>query len=548
MVWGIWYVRMVRNFDASMRVINLSIGFDYGVYWYPCSCDEWKPAVQQAVSDALADGIVTFAATGNEVRCGGICAPACVSSAVKVAANYDSHYGFVDHGVCGDPNALPYRVTCFSNQTNDCDYLLAAPGYDITVGGFSGDGTSQATAHCSGVAALMFEKNACGSLDAYAAKATIFNAATEYWWAYPYCAMPPQPRHLNALAAVNAVPAGPCGSVGDLDCDGTVSLLDYERFESCMTGPGTGPVAGACACADYPSSPPDGDVDLRDFAVFQAAFTGYGEGACCHWNGACTEGPVIDCMNTPGAAYQGHETTCATVQCPLPNWGACCDVATQACIESTREDCVWAEGFYMGDGTDCATADCPTPRYQNVIDPLLSYTSAGPGRQLGDDITLSGAGPYSLAFYDLGVFGGGGGSFDVTVGLYTDCPGTGGTLIPGTERTFVNNADYGSPVFLQATFNPSVPIPKSFWMVATFSTNQAGWFRAEEAEIGFTANRFGRNDPPWVCNYWFGGTPYAGFWANVGCVESRAAAGYPDEATATPVTAPASRPGGADKP
>ena len=57
-------------------------------------------------------------------------------------------------------------------------------------------------------------------------------------------------------------------------------------------------------------------------------------------------------------------------------------------------------------------------------------------------------------------------------------------------------------------------------MVVTFSTSQAGWFRAEAAETGFTADLFGMNDPPWVCSYWWGGppNPYAGFWANVGCI------------------------------
>lgn len=229
---------------------------------------------------------------------------------------------------------------------------------------------------------------------------------------------------------------------------------------------------------------------------------------------------MIDCLDDLGAAYQGHGTTCVTVECPLPNWGACCDITAQTCTESTEEDCVWGDGFYLGDGTACAAADCPTARYHNVIDPLTSYSSAGTGLQLGDDITLSGAGAYLLAYYNVGVYGGGGGTFDVTVGLYTACPGSGGTLIPDTEHTFAGNPDNGSPVFLQATFNPGVSVPNSFWMVTTFSNLSAGWFRAEQAEIGYTANLFGRNNPPWVCNYWFGGTPYAGFWGGVGCVDA----------------------------
>ena len=65
-------------------------------------------------------------------------------------------------------------------------------------------GTSEATAHCSGVAALMFSKNACGSLSAFDAREVIYNNAWDIWWGYPYCPLEPQPRHVNALAAVDA--------------------------------------------------------------------------------------------------------------------------------------------------------------------------------------------------------------------------------------------------------------------------------------------------------------------------------------------------------
>lgn len=524
---AIRYVVARRLGDPSIRVINLSLGGGE----FACNCDfdaGFTRDLATAISDAAQAGIITFAATGNEVVCGGIGAPACVTDAVRVAASYDAHYSTTDFGDCGDFSPPAYWITCFSNIVEDCNSLIAAPGYDIKLWAntpyeFSGDGTSQATAHCSGVAALMFEKNACGSLDAYSARNIIFNTASEHKWAFPRCPLPPEPRHVNALAAVNAVSAGTCGSVGDLDCDGVVSAFDFQRFDGCMTGPGGGSVTGFCSCADFPQSPPDGDVDLRDFAAFQLAFTGYGQGACCHSDATCTEEHVNDCLNEFGAAYQGHGTSCATSDCPSPTSGACCDVTTLACTQTQANICAFSNGFFLGGGTTCATATCPTARYRNVIDPLTNYTSCGPGLQLGDDMTLSGSGPYSLAFYDAGVFGGGGGPFNATVGLYTNCPGSGGTLIPGTEHAFTNNPDNGSPVFLQMTFNPPVPIPNSFWMVITFSTPEAGWFRAEQAEIGTTENLFGRNDPPWACNYWFGGSPYAGFWANIGCVDTQGA-------------------------
>ncbi|UCC29652.1 MAG: hypothetical protein JSU86_15785 [Phycisphaerales bacterium] len=56
------------------------------------------------------------------------------------------------------------------------------------------------------------------------------------------------------------------------DCNSTggVNLLDYEDFESCLSGPGAG-VAEGCECFDVDAS---GTVDLLDFAVAQANFAG----------------------------------------------------------------------------------------------------------------------------------------------------------------------------------------------------------------------------------------------------------------------------------
>jgi hypothetical protein len=135
-------------------------------------------------------------------------------------------------------------------------------------------------------------------------------------------------------------------------------------------------------------------------------------------------------------------------------------------------------------------------------------------------MTLDGSGSMELGYYDLLVYGGGGGTCNVTVSLYDGCPGEGGTVIPGTESTWTNVPDDGYTYLLWRDLSSSpVTIPNSVWMVAVFSTDYAGWVIAEEAEIGFTDNVFGVNVPPWGCNYWFGGTPYAGLWANLRCIQ-----------------------------
>jgi hypothetical protein len=60
-----------------------------------------------------------------------------------------------------------------------------------------------------------------------------------------------------------------CVAVGDIDCDGAVTLNDYNDWESCLTGAG-GVVIAACQPFDFDG---DSDVDLLDWSAFQREFT-----------------------------------------------------------------------------------------------------------------------------------------------------------------------------------------------------------------------------------------------------------------------------------
>jgi len=57
------------------------------------------------------------------------------------------------------------------------------------------------------------------------------------------------------------------------DCneDGVVNLVDYDTFQSCLTGPGGGPLPEGCHCFDFDG---DGAVTLFDFATVQDMFNG----------------------------------------------------------------------------------------------------------------------------------------------------------------------------------------------------------------------------------------------------------------------------------
>ncbi len=278
---------------------------------------------------------------------------------------------------------------------------------------------------------------------------------------------------------------------GDWNGDAAIDVGDFVELTACLAGPGGGLLPG-CACGDFE---PDGDVDVHDFAQFQPAFD-----------------------------------TATTFT------GACCD-ADGVCTEVTEAACVAAGGEYHGDGDTCAAVICPFGRYSNEIDPITSFY--GNGADLADDMTLTGLGARKLVSYELAAYGGnnGGGAFDATVSLYTDCPGNGGSIIAGTTFTW-NGIPDDEYVYVLTADLAAAPatIPDSVWMVVSFSTAQAGWIVAGSAETGYTADLFGSDEAPWGCGQIFTGEspPYAGFWAKLECVESgtaRAETGTPRTAT-----------------
>ena len=517
-----------KDAHSNLRVMNLSL--DVPTLYAACPpCDPTDQDTQAfgaALDRAKAAGIITLASSGNQADCGMIGAPACVASAVAVAGVYDQTYPGLDWGVCQDLAPQPHLVVCASNRaTIGCDQL-GAPAYDISIDqpppGAPTSGTSHAVAHASGVAALMIEKAGCPGLSPDEIAQIMDTTGTELTIMGMSCPGDEVPSSIDALDAINFF-SGSCSAVGHPACNGDVTLIDFGIFIECMQGPDVPILPGSCTCVDYPEGgrqDADGDVDLRDFAAFQRDFTGWTDGACCHANGSCTDGPPPECFASNGL-YQGNGTACASTDCPLPNWGACCQ-AGGSCAEETVEDCIWGEGLYLGDGTQCASVDCPTVAYQNfVLNPSSpTYTSCGSGLALADDMTLAPGSPNGLVYYDLTVYGGGVGSgtFDATVTLHTGWPPTGANQIAGTGFTWTDLPDGPAPAHLHAVMDPPVTIPDTVWMKADFSDQDAGWFIGGTAEIGSTQDYFGQYDPPWTL-YWWEGDPHAGLWATLGCVE-----------------------------
>lgn len=305
----------------------------------------------------------------------------------------------------------------------------------------------------------------------------------------------------------------PCDSViGDLDGDSDCDLNDTAIFQSCYnSGTGGRP---ECSCAD-----PDVDeqVDANDVDAFVSAIHGPDVilGSCCSdGDGICTEGSAAEC-STSGGTYQGDGVACADVNCPVTNPGACCDPTDLTCTITSAALCDAANGIYKGNGTSCDGGSCPM-EYENT-DPSINLFSPGANVQFGDDMTLAGT-ARNLAYYDLSVWGQGGGPFSVTASLYTNCPGSGGTLIAGTTRTF-NNIPTFSEEILSATFSPTIALPNTVYMVVSINDPDAFWLIGETAETGSTTNNFGINQPPWACNFTFTGGTYGGMKARIICAD-----------------------------
>jgi hypothetical protein len=280
-------------------------------------------------------------------------------------------------------------------------------------------------------------------------------------------------------------------------------------------------------------------------------------GACCHTDDTCTEETASRCT-VFGGSYQGDSSTCATSDCTI--YGACC-LPDESCAAITPVACQLQNGVYTRDGWACRSIDCSldevgacydpldwscqvlgsgicrvlgrsfegagttctntrAPEYSNTILEAATYFTPGANSSVADDMRLSGT-ARGLIYYSLAVAGSGGGTYSVNAALYTDCPGEGGTLIPGTQQTWTGVPADGLVYTVSTDFLAPIRLPDTVWMSVSFSSPNAGWIVADRAEIGSTDDLYGQDDPPWVCDYWFGGPPndYAGFWAEIQCLD-----------------------------
>jgi subtilisin family serine protease len=144
----------------QIRVVNMSLGGG-GPFSTVCDqADASNMAFGSVIARLRAQGTLTVVASGNEAFTNGVSSPACTNAALAVGAVYDNNVGGIAWSVCPDPTTAADQVTCFSNSSPLVELL--APGALTTSSGPGGGtltegGTSQATPHVTGAAAVLLQ-------------------------------------------------------------------------------------------------------------------------------------------------------------------------------------------------------------------------------------------------------------------------------------------------------------------------------------------------------------------------------------------------------
>ena len=321
-------------------VINLSIGI--GQYSEPCT-HSWAVAANNAV----ANGVVVVAASGNENYSNAMSSPACGVNVIAVGMTWKA-----DYPTCEDPTTNWYWSTCtdYGPQTddigcfsNESDYLdVAAPGANIwsasnAAGGSSitgMSGTSMSSPQVVGLAALILSVD--DTLTPAEVRQIIRDGAidmgpTGFDRAYGY-------GRIDVLDTLALLEEAVCG---DDTCNGT------EDQCTCPEDCGTPPSVETGLCDDGIDNDCDTDVDCDDADCAT-------DPAClCDNDGTCEPGE--DCHTCPNDCFEGSGAECGNGICETADGEDCRNCSADCNGRTTGAP---SGRFCCGDSVGCDDSRC----------------------------------------------------------------------------------------------------------------------------------------------------------------------------------------------
>lgn len=152
----------IQEEHPEVKVVNMSLLTEQRFSGVCDNAASHTMAMARAINNLRAAGVSVFACSGNARDTARLPSPACIANAISVGAVWKMELGSRTVLDCTDNTTAADKITCFSNTNSTLDLL--APGAPIIASGLGGGsssyaGTSQATPHAAGAAAVLLGKN-----------------------------------------------------------------------------------------------------------------------------------------------------------------------------------------------------------------------------------------------------------------------------------------------------------------------------------------------------------------------------------------------------